>query len=284
MSKPKTKIYEIVALIQRNGPVSPNRLTELTGDYRQTIDKYIRLAHMAGLVHVAEFGPSPLGGNRTVKLYAAGKGTDAQRHPGEKKKAATRKKADPVSRKGKNFSRAEKRIIREIKLSGKSVKSEMHRLPGRTFYGIQKAVSDLKGTKKRGVGSWIWVGVIAALRDESNLTIREISERIGCTSRQVTNLMNENHGHGVFISGWHRHCRKDAAAWSLGNQTDAPKPPSQTIEERRFKARLRHQRRLARAQLNPFATALGLVRAPSTGTGRVFRQDMSVQDGERAAA
>ncbi|CAG4889438.1 hypothetical protein [Paraburkholderia gardini] len=79
MSKPKTKIYEIVALIREHGPVSPNRLTELTGDFRQSVDKYIRQAHDMGLIHIADFGPSPLGGNRTVKLYAYGKGIDAKR-------------------------------------------------------------------------------------------------------------------------------------------------------------------------------------------------------------
>ena len=47
MAKPKVKIYELIALIKEHGPVSPNRLTELTGDFRQSIDKYIRQAHRA---------------------------------------------------------------------------------------------------------------------------------------------------------------------------------------------------------------------------------------------
>lgn len=79
MAKPKTKIYEIVALIEKHGPISPNALTDMTGDFRQSVDKYIRLAHKANLIHIDSFGPSPLGGNRTVKLYACGKGIDAER-------------------------------------------------------------------------------------------------------------------------------------------------------------------------------------------------------------
>lgn len=79
MAKQKTKIYEIVALIEKHGPISPNALTDMTGDYRQSVDKYIRQAHKANLIHIDSFGPSPLGGNRTVKLYACGKGIDAKR-------------------------------------------------------------------------------------------------------------------------------------------------------------------------------------------------------------
>jgi hypothetical protein len=278
MAKPKTKINEIVALIEKHGPVSPNRLTEITGDFRQSIDKYVRQAHDAGLIHVAAFGPSPFGGNRTVKLYAAGKGVNVQR-PG-KKSTKPRKIKNVGSRRCMNFSSAEKRIIREIKLSGQAVKLQLHRLPGRTLHGIQKAVASLDGKKKRGVGSWIWTGVLSVLHDEPNLAVRDISSRIGCTSRQVTTLLNEHRGHGVFISGWEVHCRSTAATWSLGNQADVPKPPLQTVEERRAKARARHQRRNALAQTNPFAIALGLVPAPIVGTGRVFQQGMSI----RAAA
>jgi hypothetical protein len=85
MSKPKVKLYELVDLIEQHGPVSPNRLTELSGDFRQSVDKYIRQAHDQGLIHIAEFGPSPCGGNRTVKLYVAGKGIDAKRQYAAKK-------------------------------------------------------------------------------------------------------------------------------------------------------------------------------------------------------
>lgn len=278
MSKPKTKINEIVALIEKHGPISPNRLTEITGDFRQSIDKYIREAHDAGLIHVAAFGPSPFGGNRTVKLYAIGKGISIERP--SKKSTKARKQAQPVSRRCMNFSRSEKRIIREIKASGQSVKSQMHRLPGRTFYGIQKAVAAVKGTKKRGVTSWIWPAVVSILRDEPDLSVREISARIGCTSRQVTTLVNEHRGHSVFVSSWAVHCRTLCAKWSLGNQKDATKPEKQTVEERREKARARHRRHVARQQSNPFAIALGLVRAPNVGGGRVFQQDMT----DRAAA
>lgn len=285
MSKAKTKIYELVELVRMHGPISPNRLTELTGDFRQSIDRYVREAHDAGLIHIAAHGPSPFGGNRTVKLYAVGKGIDAQR-PSQNRKpgSATKKQGDSVSRKGMKFSPYEKRVIREIKLSGKSVKSQMHRLPGRTFYGVQFAVCQVKGKKKRGVGSWVWTSAAAILAREPGLTVLEISARIGCTSRQVKNVMNENHGARVFISGWCRSAYSFTSQWSLGKEADVPRPPKQTEEERRRKARVRHQQRIARQHANPFAAALGIVRVPSAGnTGRVYRQSMDARDEIRAA-
>jgi hypothetical protein len=284
MSKPKTKIYEILDLIRQHGPVSANRLTELTGDLRQSIDKYVRQAHDAGLIHIATFGPSPLGGNRTVKLYMVGKAVDAQRTAKAQPKKVVLHQQDDASRKGMNFSGREKRIIREIKKSGQPVKTQMHRLPGRTFYGVQRAVAAIKGKKKREVGSWIWVAVVNILRESPSLSVRDISERIGCSSRQTMNLMNENHGHGVYISGWEIICRTLAAQWSLGSRNDEPKPASPSIEERRRKARVRYHRRLAAAKQNPFATALGLVKAPANGSGRVYQQSMNSEDEYREAA
>ena len=79
MAKPKFKIYELVALIELHAPISPNRLTDITGDHRQSIDQYIRQARNAGLIHISGYEASPYGGNRTVKLYSPGKGIDAER-------------------------------------------------------------------------------------------------------------------------------------------------------------------------------------------------------------
>jgi len=89
MAKPKTKIYELLRLIREHGPVSPNRLTDLSGDLRQSVDKYVREAHDAGLIHIHSYGPNPTGSNKDVKLWAFGKGVDAQRlYYRDKKQAA----------------------------------------------------------------------------------------------------------------------------------------------------------------------------------------------------
>lgn len=260
MSKPKTKFYEIVALIEKYGPVSPNRLTEITGDFRQSIDKYVREAHLAELIHVAAFGPSPFGGNRTVKLYAAGKGADAQRR--SKKGAASKKQKPPVCRRRKRYSEAEKKILREIKFGKKTVKEQMHRLPGRTLYGINNALTKMKGKKDRGFSSWVWTAILSTLDETPNLTGTELSEEIGCTARQVVKLLVQNHAEAnrsVHISGWSCRNGSPARKWSLGNLPDAPRPALKEAEEIRARACVLY--RMRRAKNNPFAMTVNMLRA-----------------------
>jgi len=79
MRRLATKFARTLDLIRDQGPISANALVDLTGDWRQTIDCYIREARAAGLLHIAGFGPSPFGGRRTVKLWAFGAGVDAKR-------------------------------------------------------------------------------------------------------------------------------------------------------------------------------------------------------------
>jgi hypothetical protein len=261
MSKPKTKIYEIVELIRLHGPVSPNRLTELTGDFRQSVDRYVRQAHLAEMIHVSGFGPNPLGINRDVKLYSIGQGVDAQK-AGKSANAAPRKKnIAPGSRRCKTYSEAEKRILREIKSSGKTVKSQMHRMPGRTLWGVERAIADLKGKKKRGCTSWIWTAVIALLKEDDDLSTKEIAEYIGCTQRQVANLLTANHAEknrSIHISRWQTRTGAPVAKWSFGNHPDAARPAPCSAEEELLRARARRQIRSARS--NPFAVAINQLR------------------------
>lgn len=101
MCKPAFKVNNLLKIIEEKGPISPNALTDLTGDVRQSVDKYIRQAHKAKLIYVAGFGPSPFGGNSTVKLWAYGKGEDAirvhaARKPKPRKPAGTSKSVQMV--------------------------------------------------------------------------------------------------------------------------------------------------------------------------------------------
>jgi DNA-binding CsgD family transcriptional regulator len=261
MSKPKTKIYEIVELIRLHGPVSPNRLTELTGDFRQSVDRYVRQAHLAEMIHVSGFGPNPLGINRDVKLYSIGQGVDAQK-AGKSVKATPRKKdIAPGSRRCKTYSEAEKRILREIKFSGKTVKSQIHRMPGRTLSGVERAIGKLKGKKKRGCTSWIWTAVIALLKEDGDLSTKEIAEYIGCTQRQVAALMSANHAEknrSIYISSWQTRTGSPIAKWSFGDRPDAARPSPCSAEEELLRARVRRQIRNARS--NPFAVAMNQLR------------------------
>lgn len=226
--RPKVKVAELVALVREHGPVSPNHLTELAGDFRQSIDRYIRLAHEAELIHIHSFAESPFGGNRTIKMYAIGKGIDAARpYRSIPNRLRPKKQIDDFSRKGLPYSPAEKRIMREIKFSGKTLKSQMYRLPGRTLCSVQKAMEKVRGKKKiRGTTSWVWPIILATLREEADLTTSEIAEHIGCTRRQVQSLLSENHSdknRSVRISGWIPQSGQYAAKWSLGSGPDEPR-------------------------------------------------------------
>lgn len=89
MSKKKWKLDALLALIEKHGPVSPNRLAELSGDMRQSIDKYVRQAHLAELIHVDSYGPNPNGnGGKDVKLWVIGRRVDAKRQYFEDKRRA----------------------------------------------------------------------------------------------------------------------------------------------------------------------------------------------------
>jgi hypothetical protein len=79
MSNPAFRVNDLLRIIEEQGPLSPNALTDISGVARQTVDKYIRRSHAADLIHIAGFGPSPFGGKKTVKLWAYGKGEDVKR-------------------------------------------------------------------------------------------------------------------------------------------------------------------------------------------------------------
>lgn len=179
---------------------------------------------------------------------------------------------------------AEMKILYSIRHSKKSVKSQLHRLPGRTLCGVSHQLKKLArktGTKKKRQGfSWIWVAAINLLKETPGITAIEISEQIGCSYRQAGKLVYENHRSEkkcIYISGWEKHGVNQIPQWTIGNDPDAPRLPLQTHEEDLRKARARHQkRRIKQGAFNPFATAAGLIQAPTGQTGRVFKQDMSI--------
>ena len=98
MPRPRHKVAELVELIRQHGPISPNALTKLTGDWRQSVDWYIRQAREADLIHIGGYElDTSRGENRTVKLYVFGPGVDAVR-PKQPKKAYQRPlKGTPMS-------------------------------------------------------------------------------------------------------------------------------------------------------------------------------------------
>jgi hypothetical protein len=77
---------ELLRLIAKHGPVSKNRLNEISSMVRQDVDKYVRRLHEQKLIHIDSFTDSPVRENYTVPLFVAGPGEDAKRERKPKKR------------------------------------------------------------------------------------------------------------------------------------------------------------------------------------------------------
>ena len=310
MARHHTKIPELLALIREHGPVSPNRLTELTGDFRQSIDKYIRQAHEDELIHVAAFEPSPLGGNRTVKLYAIGAGKDAQRpyvHQKHQKRAAEKRKQEPVKvtaepaktiaivisehiavePKSGEWSPEEDSVLLEIYSNQRAVKHQLSRLPGRSYPAVKARAARLKLDHKKpitdGSLSWIKPAIIAALSKSGSMTVADLERVTGATRAGMKPVIRRWRGVDWHIAGWERvGVHGWLPMWALGNEMDEPKPQPKSMTQ--ACREWRQRQRIAQGRTNPFASIAGFVSIPEGQRGRVFQQSMSIEDDEMECA
>ncbi|WCM21391.1 hypothetical protein NDK50_08065 [Paraburkholderia bryophila] len=306
MSKPKTKIHELIDLIREHGPVSPNRLTELSGDMRQSVDKYVRQAHDKGLIHIAAFGPSPLGGNRTVKLYAYGKDVDAERvyaSPYHLKRAIDNSENSrpsdvidqPIGRpllvateeKSGEWSPEEDAILADIYSNERAVKHQANRLPGRSYPAMKARAVRLRLEHKKPVTdgslSWIKPAIIAALSKGVPLSAASLNEITGASRAGLKPVLKRWHRVEFRIAGWER---AGAHGWlpqfALGNEPDVPKPqPKSMVQACR---EWRERQRIAQGKFDPFASFRGLAQIPAGQSGRIYRQSMEVLEDELEAA
>lgn len=100
LPRPTPRMKVLLAHIEAHGPISPNDLTDVDGICRQDVDYFIREMKKEGLVYVHSYGPSPCSPGRTVKLYAAGSGEDAERPkpPARKYSRKSSPRSEPVVR------------------------------------------------------------------------------------------------------------------------------------------------------------------------------------------
>jgi hypothetical protein len=93
----------------------------------------------------------------------------------------------------------------------------------------------------------------------------------------------------IHIRGWQRHPTggEPSPISMFGPGEDMPRPSALTNTAKsrthRARARVRNEGAVT-AQTNPFATAIGLVRAPEAGVGRIYRQPMNVKDEDEVTA
>lgn len=304
MAKHFTKLPQILELIREYGPVSPNRLTELSGDMRQSVDKYIRQAHEDRMIHIAGFGPSPLGGNRTVKLYAIGEGVDAERPyvcPKNKERAVVHHEiakvecevespavidAVAIEPKSGEWSPEEDAILIEIYANSRPVKHQINRLPGRSYPAAKARAERLKLEHKKpitdGSLSWIKPAIIAALKT-GPLSVASLERITGATRAGMKPVLRRWRGTEWYVAGWERAGTHGwLPQWALGNDLDAPKPQPKSM--RQACREWRQRRRIAQGRVNPFAPLTGMVTIPEGQRGRVYQQPMNIMDEEEMAA
>lgn len=164
------------------------------------------------------------------------------------------------------WTKEEMKILRVIWESDKTVKAEAHRLPGRSLIAIKQAIWYAGwGRKKRGDTSYIWPMIVRELENAPGLTARELEKKLGtCYRNIIEQLIERSRGDKktVFVAGWKRVSSTYVQRWEVGNLPDAPKPPKQSIEERRYQDRLRYQKKRG----NPFAVAMQQVTNPTVVT------------------
>lgn len=139
-------------------------------------------------------------------------------------------------------------------------------LPRHTLHSITGYANKELGLRREGVRrrapAWERVKEILAERPH---TAREIAAKMGFSVTRAHEIMGtrKDEWHiAEFV--WPDYFGRPIPLYALGNLPDAPVP----IGRQRAK-------RMRVRKINPFATAAGLIAAPSGSSGRIFQQDMT---------
>lgn len=175
----------------------------------------------------------------------------------------------------RKWSDEEIAIARDILASGKTVKAMAHLLPDRPIGGIKCMVTKLAGDdkKKRGDTQWLWPAIERELKQNPGQTIEELRIKFNCSHKHACDVIRSRHGSCIYVSDWKTYIGHHIERWSLGSGPDAPKPPRQSIEERRRLGRLAYRMRTAKR--NPFENMLmqlqgQIAKVGANDSGRVY--------------
>lgn len=173
-----------------------------------------------------------------------------------------------------NWSPDEDAILRIGYAAGTPLKEILKSLPGRTYRGIRSRADHIRlaGQFQGLIGcsySWVSEAVTQELSAGTPMTSYALADAIGASYPSIRRVIRKMHRNGAYISGWARTRNGYAASWALGDLPDAPKPAPLSVAE---SCRLyRKHRRIKRGAFDPFAAALGLVKAPIGQPGRLIK-------------
>jgi hypothetical protein len=173
-------------------------------------------------------------------------------------------------------------ILREIWMRG-SVKSQLSRLPGRSWKGVLTRAEKLRLPKRSasifvGGGSWVDDAVHRILKSGLPMNAHILAGEIGASYSRTSRILNQDRNDHFRIVGWEHVSASNIGAWtpiwSIGSEPDVPMPKKSSTERMRI---TRAKQRMNAASFNPFATAMGVVEIKSTIQGRIFTQPMDVE-------
>ncbi len=184
------------------------------------------------------------------------------------------------------WSPEEDAILRDIWASNGSLKSHLHRLPGRTWRGALVRASAI-GLKARNAKqradcySWVEEEIDRVLADGIARTVKDIASETVASAVRIQQVLRARHSAKYRIAAWVR-TRPTGSwwpKWVIGTDADTPKPavknPNETARAWRARKRIREGR------INPFALLTGDVSVVQTVKGRVIKH---LHDDELEAA
>lgn len=161
---------------------------------------------------------------------------------------------------------AEDELLRLVWSGKGSLKSNLHRIPGRTWRGClvrARTIGLNARTAKQRASTYSWVDeeVERILSNKGALTVRQISEQTTASRVAIQQALRRNHHKKYHIEGWTRTRPNGVGSWwpkwAIGADDDVPKPkkksPAQVTREWRAKQKIKA------GEYNPFAIAMNQV-------------------------
>lgn len=159
------------------------------------------------------------------------------------------------------WTESENAELRRLWAEKGSLKSHLHRLPGRSWRATLEHAKRLgltaRGGNLKNVSfSWVDVEVRKALADGRQMTVTQIHRRVRAARGTVAEVLVRGHGTAYRIAGWGRTDHGSAGAlwpvWALGSEPDIPRPATRSRNQ--YMRDWRAARRVKRGAINPFST------------------------------
>ncbi|MDR5761937.1 hypothetical protein [Caballeronia sp. LZ035] len=159
------------------------------------------------------------------------------------------------------WTEADDAELRRLWAEKGSLKSHLHRLPGRSWRAALERAKRLgltaRGGNLKNVSfSWVDVEVRKALADGRQMTVTQIYRRVKAARGTVAEVLERSHGTAYRIAGWGRTDHGTAGAlwpvWAIGSEPDVPRPPARSRNQ--YMRDWRAARRVKSGAINPFST------------------------------